>query len=120
MKMLLRLALRLLKILDMFGWGKYLKSIIRANSMDSSKSFALVVSVLVGAALGVAVFFSIIWDVVSNGYIKTDLDSLGIFLLCIAGFMAGGGINKAMAERARNKKRGDLPSPPDTNGDKKC
>lgn len=83
---------------------EYIKSLIKANTLDSSKSFALVLSVLVGALIGICVCFCLIYDVCSNGYLKTDLDSLGIFLLCAGGFMAGGGINKAMSERIKTKK----------------
>ena len=83
---------------------EYIKSLIKANTLDSSKSFALVLSVLVGALIGLCVCFCLIWDVCSNGYIKTDLDSLGIFLLCAGGFMAGGGLNKAVSERIKTRK----------------
>ena len=82
--------------------AEYLKSLIRANTLDSSKSFALVLSILVGAFVGLCVGFCLIWDVCTNGYLKTDLDALGVCMLCIGGFMAGGGINKAIRER--NKK----------------
>lgn len=78
---------------------EYIKSLIKANTLDSSKSFALVLSVLVGALIGLCVCFCLIYDVCSNGFVKTDLDSLGIFLLCVGGFMAGGGLNKAVSER---------------------
>ena len=81
---------------------EYLKSLIKADTHDSSKSFALVLSCIVGAVMGFCVCFCLIYDVCSNGYIKTDLDSLGIFMLCIGCFMAGGGINKALADRKRN------------------
>ena len=83
---------------------EYIKSLIKANTLDSSKSFALVLSVLVGALIGLCVCFCLIWDVCSNGYLKTDLDSLGIFLLCAGGFMAGGGLNKAVSERIKTRK----------------
>lgn len=83
---------------------EYIKSLIKANTLDSSKSFALVLSVLVGALIGICVCFCLIWDVCSNGYLKTDLDSLGIFLLCAGGFMAGGGLNKAVSERIKTRK----------------
>jgi len=83
---------------------EYIKSLIKANTLDSSKSFALVLSVLVGALIGLCVCFCLIYDVCSNGYLKTDLDSLGIFLLCAGGFMAGGGLNKAVSERIRTGK----------------
>lgn len=87
---------------------EYIKSLIKANTLDSSKSFALVLSVLVGALIGICVCFCLIWDVCSNGYLKTDLDSLGIFLLCAGGFMAGGGLNKAMSERIKTRKTNNI------------
>ncbi len=82
--------------------AEYLKSLIKANTLDSSKSFALVLSSLIGALVGLCVCFCLIWDVCANGYIRTDLDALGLFMLCIGGFMAGGGINKAISERKMN------------------
>lgn len=81
---------------------EYLKSLVKAGTLDSSKSFALVVSVLVGALVGVCVCFCLVWDVVANGHVETDLDGLGVFLLCVGGYMAGGGITKSLSER-RNK-----------------
>ena len=87
---------------------EYIKSLIKANTLDSSKSFALVLSVLVGALIGFCVCFCLIWDVCSNGYLKTDLDSLGIFLLCAGGFMAGGGVNKALSERIKTRKTNNI------------
>lgn len=87
---------------------EYIKSLIKANTLDSSKSFALVLSVLVGALIGICVCFCLIWDICSNGYIRTDLDSLGIFLLCVGGFIAGGGVNKALAERSRKSNVNNL------------
>ena len=88
--------------------AEYLKSLIRANTLDSSKSFALVLSILVGAFVGMCVGFCLIWDVCTNGYLKTDLDALGVFMLCIGGFMAGGGINKAISERKRRKEQNNV------------
>lgn len=82
---------------------EYIKSLIKANTLDSSKSFALVLSVLVGALIGLCVCFCLIWDVCKNEYVRTDLDSLGIFLLCAGGFMAGGGLNKVVSERIKKK-----------------
>ena len=83
------------------GITEYLKSLIKANSLDSSKSFALVLSSIVGALIGFCVCFCLVRDVCTNGYLKTDLDALGLFMLCIGGFMAGGGINKALSERKK-------------------
>lgn len=39
--------------------AEYLKSLIRANTLDSSKSFALVLSILVGAFIGLCVGFAL-------------------------------------------------------------
>jgi hypothetical protein len=36
---------------------------------------------------------------VTNGHIKTNLNELGVFLLCAGGFMVGGGINKVFGEK---------------------
>lgn len=83
---------------------RYLKSLVKVDTLDSSKSFALVLSSLVGALVGLCVCFCLVWDVCANGYLKTDLDALGLFMLCIGGFMAGGGINKALSERKRDYK----------------
>lgn len=84
---------------------EYIRSLIKANTLDSSKSFSLVLSVLVGALIGICVCFCLIWDVCGNGFIKTDLQSLGIFLLCAGGFMAGGGASKVLADgRKKNLK----------------
>lgn len=63
----------------------------------------MLVSVGVGVLIGLCVCFCLIWDVCTNGYLKTDLDGLGIFLLCVGGFMAGGGINKAASEFYKRK-----------------
>lgn len=87
--------------------AEYLKSLVKANTLDSSKSFVLVLSSIVGALIGFCVCFCLIWDVCTNGYLKTDLDALGLFMLCIGGFMAGGGINKALSERKKNDKPTD-------------
>ncbi len=86
------------------GVARYLRSLVRAGSLDSSKSFALVLSSIVGALAGLCVCFCLVWDVCTNGYLKTDLDALGLFMLCIGGFMAGGGINKVLSERRNNVK----------------
>lgn len=43
----------------------------------------------------------LLYDVYKNGYIKTDLDSLGVFLMCIGVYVAGNGVNKAISERRK-------------------
>ena len=83
--------------------AEYLKSLIKVNSGDSSKSFALLCSVLSGVQIALCTSFCMIWDVCSNDYIKTDLDKLGTFLVCVGLFMVGGGINKAVGDIKTNK-----------------
>ena len=83
--------------------GKYLKSLIQKGTPDSAKSFALVVSVVVGFLLGLCICFILVYDVLANGYLKTDLTELGFFLLCISGYVAGSGVNEALADRYKAK-----------------
>lgn len=83
--------------------SKYLKSLIQKGTPDSAKSFALVVSVVVGFMLGLCICFILVYDVLSNGYLKTDLTELGFFLLCISGYVAGSGVNEALSDRYRAK-----------------
>lgn len=86
---------------------EYIKSLIKSGTGDSSKSFALLLSCAVGALAGLCVCFCMVWDVCTNGYLKTDTDSLGVFMLCIGGFMAGGGVNKVLGERFGNRCKTD-------------
>lgn len=82
---------------------EYLKSLVKANTLDSSKSFGLLCSILTGSLLCVCIMFCLIWDVCTNGYIKTDLDSLGWFLVGIGAYMAGGSVPKTISDVTRNK-----------------
>lgn len=83
---------------------KYLKSLIKANTLDSSKSFGLLCAILTGSLLAISIVFCLVWDVCTNGYIKTDLDSLGWFLIGVGGFMAGGSAPKTISDITRKKK----------------
>ncbi len=85
---------------------EYIKSLINADTRDSSKSFALIVSTVIGAITGLTVCYCLIYDVMKNGYIKTDLESLGIFLLCVGGYMIGGGFNKAVYDNRKENRGG--------------
>ena len=60
---------------------KFFKSLVQNGSGESSKSFGLVVSAIMGAIMTLAVTFVLIWDVVSDGIIDTDLSKLGIFAI---------------------------------------
>lgn len=83
---------------------EYLKSLIKVNTLDSSKSFGLLCSILTGSMLGMCVIFCLVWDVCTNGYIKTDLYGLGCFVGCIGGMMLLGSAPKAISDISRKKK----------------
>lgn len=84
---------------------QYLKSLIKANTLDSSKSFGLLCSILTGSLLCLCIMFCLIWDVCTNGYIKTNLSDLGVFVGCIGLYMAGGSLPKAMSDVSRRKSK---------------
>lgn len=80
---------------------EYLKSLIAAGTLDSSKSFALLLSAATGAIAVLCVAFCLVWDVCQDGTITTDLDKLGWLVLAVGGYVAGGGAAKAISENKR-------------------
>lgn len=87
------------------GFLSYLKSLIANDTGNSSKSFTLVLSAIISFIAGLVICFSIIYDVINNGFIKSDLESMGIFMLCMGGYMAGGGITKVFGDRVEGRAR---------------
>ena len=83
----------------------YLKKVIRNNTGESSKSFGLVLSAIVGGLIGLTVCTVLIIDVVRDGKVETDLSELGWFLMCSAAYMFGGGLNKTLSETIGQRKR---------------
>ena len=82
---------------------KYLGSLIRSNTGNSSKSFGLVLSAIIGALMGLAVTVCLIWDVSVDGKVDTNLGDLGVFVLCIGAYTFGSGANKMLAEIREDK-----------------
>lgn len=82
---------------------EYIKSLIAAGTLDSSKSFALLLSAATGAIAVLCVAFCLVWDVCVDGRIDTDLDKLGWLVLAVGGYVAGGGVTKTISERKRGK-----------------
>lgn len=87
----------------MFGGLKrgieYLGSFPKVMSENSTKLLALLISALAGGfLLAVVIPFILIWDVVTNGSVMTDLGDLGLFVLCIAGVVFGAGVNVKVPE----------------------
>lgn len=87
---------------------QYLKSLIQSNTGNSMKSFTSLLSVLAGITMATCVSFALLWDVISNGHLCTNLEELGWFILCIGGFMAGGGLNKIISDSRRNDNKNEI------------
>lgn len=82
---------------------RYLGKLIKNNTGHSSKSFGLVLSAIVGALMGLAIVFALVWDVSKDGVIDTDLGDLGVFVLCIGAYTFGSGANKMLSEIGEDK-----------------
>lgn len=84
---------------------------IRASIDDKSSmsvgSITLLISAFIGFLLGLVMCFVLVYDVVTNGYIKTDLTDAGIFLLCSGAYIAGSGLPKTIVD-SRFKKRMEI------------
>lgn len=79
--------------------SRSMRSLIDNRSSLSSKSFALLISTITGGLIVICICYALIYDVMTNGYIKTDLADLGIFLLFVGMYIAGSGIPKTIAGR---------------------
>lgn len=79
--------------------SRSMRSLIDNRSSLSSKSFALLISTLTGGLIVICICYVLIYDVMTNGYLKTDLADLGIFLLFVGMYIAGSGIPKTIAGR---------------------
>lgn len=79
--------------------SRSMRSLIDNRSSLSSKSFALLVSTITGGLIVICICYVLIYDVMTNGYLKTDLADLGIFLLFVGMYIAGSGIPKTIAGR---------------------
>lgn len=83
---------------------EYFKTLLDTQSSNSTKSFVLMISSIVSAVVNLSVCFILIYDVVTNGYVKTSLWDAGFFVLCTGGYMAGSGLTKAIVDRYRARK----------------
>jgi len=80
------------------GVIRNIKNSIDDKSSMSVGSITLLMSAMIGAIIGLVVCFVLIWDVTTNGYIKTDLLDLGIFLMSGGAYIAGSGIPKTVVD----------------------
>lgn len=81
----------------------FLESLVKSNTGNSSKSFALVLSAIVGGLIGLVICFILVYDVIVDGQVDTNLDQLAWFLASAGAYMFGGGFNKVLSERYEDK-----------------
>lgn len=71
---------------------KYLMSFPNVFSENSTKLLSLLIAAFSGGLIATVIIpFILIWDVVHNNSIVTSLTDMGIFLLCVGGFIFGAG-----------------------------
>lgn len=91
-----------------FTWFKdfisFLATFPNVLSENSTKLFALLISAITGGfVVGAIIPFVLIWDVCTNGYIKTDLIDCGVFIVCIGAMMLGAGYNVKVPTTLKKK-----------------
>ena len=92
--------------MKLFSFFSDIQNSIDDNSSMSVSSITLLLSAFIGFMLGLCMCFVLIYDVVTNGYVKTDLIDLGIFLLASGGYIAGSGIPKTVIDSRFEHKYG--------------
>ena len=80
------------------GFFKNVLSSIDSQSPISVNGITLLVSSFIGMLLGITMCVVLVIDVLTNGYVKTDLTDAGIFLLCSGGYIAGSGVPKTIVD----------------------
>ena len=78
---------------------KYLGSLIKNDTGNSSKSFALVSSTILSVITGIVMCSVIGYDGFKDGIIDTDLEKAGIFILCMGSCIAASGVPKIFGDR---------------------
>ena len=85
------------------GVFSYFGSLIKNDTGNSSKSFALVMSTIVSFITSLTICGVLIYDVYNNGFIKTDLEALGIFIICVYSGNAASGVPKIFGDKYFSK-----------------
>lgn len=91
------------------GFIRNIKESIDDASTISVSGITLLISSFIGFLLGLVMCFVLIYDVITNGYLKTDLTDAGIFLLCSGGYIAGSGIPRSIVD-SRMKGKAEIPN----------
>lgn len=86
--------------------SRYMTSLIREGSGDSSKSFFLVCVTVTGCLLLLTVGGILAYDALRDGRVDTDLPGLAALVGAVTAVFASAGVTKAMSERTvRNRKK---------------
>ena len=85
------------------GVISYLGSLIKNDTGNSSKSFALVMSTLLSFIVGIVICIVLAYDGFIDGVINTDLESAGIFMICVGSCVMASGVPKIFGDRAYSK-----------------
>lgn len=83
--------------------SRYIASLIRNDTGDSSKSFFLVCVTVTGCLLLVIVGAVLLCDVLRDGRIDTDMPGLAALVGAVTAVFASAGVTKAMSERNGKK-----------------
>ena len=86
------------------GFIKNIKTSIDDKSSMSVNSITLLVSALMGVIVGLVMCFILVWDVVVDGKIDTDMGDMSMLLMASGVYILGSGAPKAYVD-ARMKSR---------------
>ena len=78
---------------------EYFKSLSGSKTGNSVKSFSLLVSTIISGLLGLGVLYVLIYDVMYDGMVNTDLDKLTFFMIGIGCYVGGSGVPKIFGEK---------------------
>lgn len=81
----------------------YLKLLSQSNSGQSSKAFAVVTSTIVSALMGITLCFAVAYDAWTDGEVDSDLQDMGILMLCMGGFVGGSSVSKIFGDQSEGK-----------------
>lgn len=86
------------KIFIDMGVIRNIKESIDDKSSMSVNSITLLASALMGVVIGFVICFVLIYDVISNGHVESDVDKLAWLLISSGGYIASSGIPKAYVD----------------------
>lgn len=79
--------------------------LIKNNTGISCKSFFLVVVTFVCSILIITICFSIFYEEISNGYIKSDLVGLSALVGSISALLGAAGLTKVIGEKTESNNK---------------